>query len=287
MNLCHPEEHAVCSQYSNVKDQKIEIIEVAKGDTLHFFSELNQIVFVIKGSFNLFCKKVHNKKIKEGELILISLHRPGVITALENLTMMVMKLNLNIIFCERLPLDLLLEKINGDGEDSIGLLKANQRLMDFVTIVQEYCITDNVNCCYYFDLKIRELLFLIRAYYDKKQVFNFFRPIYSGDFVFLNNVYKHLDNVKTVKELAPLLSYSLSGFEKKFKRVFNLSPYQWMQEQKAKKIYHEITCGRKTFTEIAFDYDFSSPAHFNDFCKTHFDNTPGGVRKDNEKWIES
>jgi AraC-like DNA-binding protein len=56
-----------------------------------------------------------------------------------------------------------------------------------------------------------------------------------------------------------------------------------MQEQKAKKIYREVTCTKRTFTEIAFEYDFSSPAHFNDFCKQYFQNTPGGLRKENKE----
>jgi len=285
MNLCHPDEHLICSQYSNLKDQKIEITEVAKGNSLHFYSEMNQIIFVIKGSLTLFCKKVNNKKINNGELFLISLHRPGFITALEDITMMVIKLNLNINFCERLPLDLLLEKTHDNEEDdNIGILIANQKIMDYATSIQENRVDNELNCCYYYDIKIREFLFLLRAYYDKKQIMSFFYPIFSGDYVFQSKIYKHLENAKTVKELAPLLNYSLSGFEKKFKRVFDVSPYQWMQEQKAKKIYHEITCSKKSFTEMSFDYGFSSPAHFNDFCRTHFNNTPGGIRKSNVKW---
>ena len=288
MNLCHPEEHTACSQYSNTKDQRIEMVELAEGHTIQFFSELNQIVFVLKGSFNLFCKKVHNKKIKEGELVLIPLHRPCVATILEDVSLLVVKLNSNIIFCERLSLDLFLDKLRKNREDdSIGLLKLDQRLIDFATTVQDHYVSDNITCSYYFDLKIRELLFLIRAYYDKKQVFNFFKPIYSGDFAFTSNVYKNLNKVKTARELAEVLNYSLSGFEKKFKRVFDISPYQWMQEQRARRIYHEINCSKKTFTEIAFEFGFSSPAHFNDFCKTYFHNTPGGVRKENEKWLTS
>ena len=285
MNLCNPEEHLVCSQHSNLKDQKIEVIEVAKGDSFHFFSEMSQIVIIYKGSLNIFCSKMHNKKIKEGEMFLISLHRPGVITALEKLTLLVLKLNLGINFCDRMPLDFLLETTDENEEsDGIGFLKANKKIMDFVTTVQEQTIDDQINCGYYYDLKIREFLFLLRAYFDKKQIVGFFKSVYSGDFVFQSNIYKYLENAKTVKELAPLLNYSLSGFEKKFKRVFDVSPYQWMQEQKAKKIYHEITCSKKTFTEMSFEYGFSSPAHFNDFCRTHFNNTPGGIRKSNVKW---
>ena len=288
MNLCHSSEHTTCSQYSNTKEQKIEIVKIAKGDTFQLFSEQTQMVFATKGTFHLFCKKVNNKRIKTGELVLVPLHRPCVLTALDDVTMLVMKLTTNIVFCERMSLDLLLGHINGNSKDEgIGWLKPHRRIMDFATSLLDCHVNDDINCSYYFDLKIRELFFLIRVYYDKKHVFNFFKPIYSGDFVFSNDIFKNLNHVKTVKELAETLNYSLSGFEKKFKRVFDMSPYQWMQEQRAKKIYHEINCSKKTFTEIAFEYGFSSPAHFNDFCRTYFNDTPGGVRKENRQWLAS
>ena len=288
MNLCHSNEHTTCSQYSNTNEQKIEIFKVMKGDTYQLFSEQTQMVFIIEGSFNIFCKKVNNKRVKKGELILVPLHRPCVITALEEVTMMLMKLTPNIVFCEHMSLDMLLGKINGSSKDeSIGLLKPHPRIMDFAISLKNYYVNDDINCSYYFDLKIRELFFLIRVYYDKKQVFHFFKPIYSGDYVFSNGIFKNLNKVKTVKELADMLNYSLSGFEKKFKRVFEVSPYQWMQEQRAKKIYYEINCSKKTFTEIAFEYGFSSPAHFNDFCRNYFNDTPGGVRKENRQWMSA
>jgi len=283
MELCHVEEHTSCFQYST-NDPAIRIVELKEGEIFQVFPDSNEIFFIISGEINISSKKIQDRKVKTAESILIPLHNPCVITAMKETSIMVMQLNFSITFCDRLPLELLLElhgKIKKDGEN-IGILGSNQRLTDLVIMIKEY-IKDGLKCSFFFDIKIREFLFLIRVYFDKNIVFNFFKPIYSTDFVFSNNVYKNVDNVRTVKELANVLNYSLSGFEKKFKRVFNMSPYQWMQEQKAKKIYHEINCSKKTFTEMAFEYDFSSPAHFNVFCRLHFGKTPGDLRKENMK----
>lgn len=280
MELCHLEEHLSCFQYST-HDATMGITELKKNEDLQFQSDANQIIFVMEGLFNLSYKKVHNRIIKTGESILLPLHSPFVITALEDVRILMMKLNFNITFCNRLPLELLLEICGKMPKDcDLVPLKPNKRLTGFANMVKEY-IDDGLKCSFFFDLKIHEFLYLIRVYYDKQDLFNFFKPIYSNDFMFSGNVYKNLDKVKTAKELASALNYSLSGFEKKFKRVFNTSPYQWMQEQKAKKIYHEIHCSKKTFTEMAFDYEFSSPAHFNVFCKLFFGQTPGELRKEN------
>ena len=280
MELCHVEEHTSCFRYST-HDPSVEIIELKAKENIQTESDSNQIIFIIKGSLVLTCRKIQDKKLETGESILIPLHNPCLITAMEDVSILIMRLNFSITFCDRLPLELFLETQGKIKKDAIiGTLKPNERLTTFAHKMQEY-IEDGLKCTFFFDIKIHEFLFLIRAYYDKQVVFDFFKPIYSTDFIFSNNIYKNLDTVKTVKEMANTLNYSLSGFEKKFKRVFNISPYQWMQEQKAKKIYHEIHCSKKTFTEMAFEFDFSSPAHFNVFCKLFFGSTPGELRKDN------
>ena len=283
MKLCHVEEHTSCFQYSR-NDPRIEVIELKEGNDLQISPEYNEIIFVIKGMLTISNKRVQDKKIKTGESILVPLQTPCVVTAIKNVSVLVIKLDFNINFCDRLPLERLLE-LRGKlkkNVHNIGVLPSNQRLTDFVHTMQEY-VNDGLKCSFFYDVKIREFLFLLKVYYDTPVLFDFFKPIYSTDFIFSNSIYKNLDKVRTVKELTSMLNYSLSGFEKKFKRVFGTSPYQWMQEQKAKKIYHEIHCSKKTFTEIAFEHGFSSPAHFNVFCKIFFEKTPGDLRKENMK----
>ena len=282
MKLCHAEEHTSCFQYG-ADSPAIEIVEMKGGEERDVSSDSNEIFFVIKGMFNISSKKTQNKKIKTGESVLIPSHSPCVITAAEEVHLLVIRLDFNISFCNQLPLESVLE-VRGKAkkETDIGTLDPNQRLLNFANTMRAY-IEDGLKCSFFFDIKIREFLFLIRACYDKQVIYNFFRPVYNTDFVFTNNIYKNLDSVKTIKELAGKLDYSLSGFEKKFKRIFHSSPYHWMQEQRAKKIYHEIHCSKKTFTEIAFEHDFSSPAHFNVFCKIFFGKTPGELRKENMK----
>lgn len=128
------------------------------------------------------------------------------------------------------------------------------------------CITDQLKCIYYFEIKIKELL-------------NFFYPLLTKDTHFSDIILRNYNKVKTVKDLADLTHYSISGFEKRFKRVFGISPYKWLKKQKAKNIYREINYSVKTFKEISLEYDFTSPSHLNNFCKTNFGDTPGNIRR--------
>jgi len=272
----HHVEKLIDFQYSE-GNPAVELINLPGGNKMQILSELNQIVFISNGVLTVSYSAISDKKVKDGESILMPMHSPYIFTALTDATVLVMKLNNNVNFHDYFPSDLLSKEDKID-EKNIGFLKPCQRMIEFSNTVKNH-LDDGINNVRFFDLKIEEFLFLIRLYCDKKQISNFFAAIYNSDFIFSNAILRNFDKAKTVKDLAILFDYSLSGFEKKFKRVFNQSPYQWMQMQRAKRILHEINYSPKTFTKIAAEYGFSSPAHFNDFCRLFFASTPGKLRK--------
>ncbi|MCL2041456.1 MAG: helix-turn-helix domain-containing protein [Bacteroidales bacterium] len=284
MNPCHANEQITCFQY-NEKEPPIEFVALSEGKIFEVLSNTNQIVFTHSGSVTVFCGALSDKKMKSGESILIPIQNAATFTALRKTTLLVMKLDFETLTaCESFPLKLLLNRYEKSREkdDSVSVLKYNRHLKNFCNVLADY-VKDGIKCSYFYGLKIREFLYLIRVYYDKIAVFHFFKPVYNDDFIFINSVYQNMDKVKTIKELASVLDYSMSGLEKRFHKIFKNSPHQWMQQQRAKKIYYEINCTKRTFSEIAFDFGFSSPAHFNDFCRIYFNDTPGGVRKESEK----
>ena len=103
----------------------------------------------------------------------------------------------------------------------------------------------------------------------------------NTDQLFTNAVFDSYKGVRTAKELADKLFYSLSGFEKRFKKVFGVPVYQWMQTQRSNNILHEIKCSTKTFSEISAEYYFSNPSHFSAFCKDQFGKSPREIRNKN------
>jgi AraC-like DNA-binding protein len=127
---------------------------------------------------------------------------------------------------------------------------------------------------------MKELFFLLRAYNTKEDLADFFSPLLTDDMDFYNFVLNNYQSIKTVKELAFLADYSLTGFEKRFKKVFGMSAHQWMKNQLSSSLYHEISCSRKSFTEISDMFGFSSSAHLSNFCKAVFGATPSAIRRE-------
>ena len=84
---------------------------------------------------------------------------------------------------------------------------------------------------------------------------------------------------KTITELAESMNYTISGFEKKFKKAFKTTPHLWIKQKKADKIYYDLTMTDICLKEIIDNYGFKSDSYFNDFCKTNFGESPGRIRK--------
>ena len=86
-----------------------------------------------------------------------------------------------------------------------------------------------------------------------------------------------------LSEIAAAMNYSVSGFEKKFRKVFGCSPYNWMLRQKAQDAWHCVNTEGMNLKEIAHRFGFASPASFNNFFVKHFGITPGQARLNNAK----
>jgi len=237
----------------------------------------NTLLIVTEGNISASFGKYEDQNLVKGKIILLTSNTPFKAVAKKDTHFFVFKIPSNVQLCDRYSLEQLLKESNNE-EPELHYLEMNKAMEDFLRMLDVY-IAEGLRCVLFFDMKIKELFYLFRGFYTKEELYMFFYPILSNDLTFSDFVYRNHSKVKTVTELAELANYSRSGFVKRFKKVFGVSAYQWMREQKANVIYHEINDMTKALKEISFEYGFSSPAHFNDFCKIHFGNTPGNIRK--------
>ncbi|MDD3061777.1 MAG: helix-turn-helix transcriptional regulator [Massilibacteroides sp.] len=161
---------------------------------------------------------------------------------------------------------------------TICILKIEFVLLKFIDLIKEVCSYESLGEDY-FQLKTKELMYLMEKVYTLQERQNFFCPIFNNEYTFSDFVYNNYKKVRTVKELADLSCYSLSGFEKKFRKVFGIAPSKWLKKKLSMAIYNEIVRTNKPLKEISLDYGFSSPSHFNNFCKTTLFGTPGKLRR--------
>lgn len=282
MSLLYTEEHCTCFNYDTGKQALIQEKSLSKGDTWEISPTANLLICIMEGELHFSFGKNVNRKIPKGKIMLLPANSQFKSIAEKSAKLIIFRMRASEMqLCDRYALELLIKE-SDSAEPDLSFLEINKMTLDFLKSLEKYT-ADGLKCFFFHELKIKELFYILRGYYPKQELYNLFYPLLSNDMSFSDFIQKNYHKVKTVKELAEMANYSLSGFVKRFKKVFGTSAYQWMKEQKATLIYHEINDMGKSLKEISFEYGFSSPAHFNDFCKIHFGNTPGNIRKSKKK----
>ena len=230
------------------------------------------IFFLIEGNIQVTVNETDIYTINLYEMFLLPNADSCKIEALKRSSIMVCSLSIEFLLSERKSLEELIFE-NPDSHKKIQKLPISETILQFLLLLHK-CMKEGLVSYYFFDLKRNELNLLLFAYYNKEKLAQFLESVLSKDIQFKQFVLDNCLVVKNVQELAALANYSTSGFIKKFQKVFDESPYKWMQKQKAAKILIEINRGVKPLQEIANEYKFSSYQHFSSFCKTVFGSSP-------------
>jgi AraC-like DNA-binding protein len=282
MELLNREEHLGCYVYDNHGKSLISYMNIDKNEvsTLNFVS--HQIVFLLEGKITYSYSNMLNKTFEASTFILFPAGYDILIQGEEKSKLLFINIYKRVNFCNHFPLELLykLNQQNKTCKLNPCALKINEIIANYVNMLTQ-TNEDGLKCTYFHEIKQKELLFYLRAYYQKEDLLCFFFFFFNSDISFSEQIHQNIDKLKTVEEFAALTNYSIPGFKKRFVKVFGMPPYQWFTQERAKKIYHEINCTNKSFKKIAIDFNFSSPAHFNKFCKKVFGMTPSTIRENN------
>ena len=125
---------------------------------------------------------------------------------------------------------------------------------------------------------------VFKHFYTQEEIAQIFYMSLGNSPLFVEKILGNYSKVKTSKELAHLLGYSMRQFEKLFKENFDETPYKWMQDRKVKQILQKLMDPDIPLKQIMYDFKFSTSSHFNFYCKKHLGGTPIQVRngkKDN------
>jgi len=285
--ILYKDEHASCIYFDRSDKPSIEIKQIKGNDGWQVIPQIHKIVIILKGSFHFISGKNDTGEVLQtGHMLFLA---SGISASFQGNSFESEILVIRIInkthFCETYRLEHLWQQINKQDsqteilrQDSFHLLDVNVEMGNYLFSLVGL-IRSGFRCQNYLSIKIKEFFYILRCYYTKEDLFHFFRSLLSSDMIFSQQVMEHYAKCHSAKELAKVLNYSVSGFEKRFKKVFNDTPYHWMMTQRAYDIHTDIIAGEMNFKQISDKYGFSSPSVMNDFIKQMFDMTPGQIRK--------
>lgn len=285
--ILYKDEYASCIYSDRSDNPTIEIKQIKDSDGWQVIPRIHKIVIILNGSFHYILGKKAIKGILEtGQMLFLA---AGTSAYFEENSreseLLVIRIVNKVHFCETYRLEHLWQQINEQGSQMENVNEDSSRLLEVNVEMRNYLLSligslrSGLHCQNYLSIKITEFFYILRYFYAKEDLFRFFRSLLSSDMLFSQQVMEHYGKCHNATELAKLLNYSVSGFEKRFKKVFNDTPYHWMMSQRAYDIHADIITGELNFKEISDKYGFSSPSVMNDFVKQMFDMTPGQIRK--------
>ncbi len=254
------------------KKMFIEKRIITRGEICDIIYQQNCILFINTGSLSLSYSNILDKEIVAGHMITLSSGRLYSISSEDMCIVTLFFLSSDTALSKLFSEDNFLDKKYLQSEGT--LLKFDQRLNQFITDLYND-VQNGIDSLDFLSAKTVELYYLLQARYGKDELCQFFMPIFTSDQTFSTFILVNYQKVKTIKELASLSCYSVSGFEKRFKRVFGVAASHWMKEQKANDLLREMRSGNKPLKQIMLEYGFFSASHFNNFCKTRLGYTPG------------
>jgi len=268
-------EHSSCYNYVRDTNRWVERYQYPRGYSWEHPVMHTEILFVLEGELFISYDSYLENRIEKGQMLLLYAGIQFKASTKEGVSVAIFHLHDIVYLCDRMPFSSLTSrKVTTAG---IPLLEIKPIVSTFLTLFLE-TYSRGLHCSKYLSLKIKEFFFLLRGYYTKEELSIFFRPVLNRNLSFAAFVLDNYQKVRTVAGFADLYSCSISSFDKKFKRAFGTSAYQWMIGRKTELLFHEINTTSKTFRQISEEQGFASLSQFTDFCKKHLGEAPSRIR---------
>lgn len=244
----------------------------------------NTILFVLEGELDILCNEYPKQVVTSNEMIFLP--KKSIVHTLIKKNTRLLLFMFDTIACpeSKLLLQSCAETYT-QKEFRFEALAMTQPLTFFSqTMIQALSMGFISN--FYYEIKHLELFHFMMKSYRKEELALFFFPLISKDIDFKNlvlNAYKHGAGLD---DLIRLCCMSESVFRKHFKAHFGVSAYQWILQQRCKKICYLATFPNATIKGIMDELNFDSPSHFNRFCRRHFHCTPKDLIERHQNKIE-
>lgn len=282
MAIYYADEHVNCSCYSGMSSPTIELIWLQAKEKRSLQFTQNVICLLLDGHITLYTDGKIDKVFETGHFVFAPANASCSLQADETSRLLLVRIPDIIRLCQSFDIQQLFSDVKTNEEQlelfKFSTLEMNERLWDYVNTLT-VLLEDGLKCVNFLQMKVDELLLLLRAYYTKEELRNFFFYILNPNSVFIDFVRRNWMNYKTIAELAEEMNMSPQHFSKRFKEIFDQSPGTWVLEQKAQLILAEIRGGAKSFQQISDDFGFSAQSHFNRFCKKMLGSNPNALRK--------
>lgn len=141
---------------------------------------------------------------------------------------------------------------------------------------------DDATRQFYFDLKVRELLYqMLQNAYKRKPAELFYTPwevskIHEARTILKSNISKKPPTIKSLSKQVALNEFKLKAG---FRQYFNVTIFEWLMEQKMQYAKHLILNTNKPIKDICVMVGYPRTTNFITAFRRRFGMTPGSLRR--------
>ncbi|OCW95572.1 hypothetical protein A9168_02645 [Macellibacteroides sp. HH-ZS] len=269
-----------CNNYVARSNSTFRSFCFKKGEQIKIeLIEENSIFLISEGTLQVEDCNHQSKILHSGQMFLRTKDSGNLEgKATEDLTLTCIQFNNILSTCEKTALD----KISiycPAKVDEFEILEINEAMSLYINGIS-LLFKSGAFCNFMYELKKRELIFILYTFYDKVNTARFLLPLIENQNNFISLVLNKFTINCNVIELANRCNMSPKTLTRKFKEHFNDTPYQWIIQQKNKNILSRLAQPNVNIQSISEEFGFSSSAHFISYCKRYLKQTPLVIHKE-------
>ncbi|MGL5705085.1 MAG: helix-turn-helix domain-containing protein [Tannerellaceae bacterium] len=269
----YAEEHHQCVSFRPENRSAFIFKEYEKGYNLKEHSVCsNLIVFLIKGKCLISSNEFSNMVFVAGEMLAIPEYFMCEVSVLEDCKLLFMHFDAPTCNCSKLILNSYKRFID-DKAFEVAPTAIIEPLNQFIDLL-DYYLSAGGSCNHLYEIKKEEFFLILRLFYTKEDLAQFFYPILKHTCTFRRFVLDNYQKVSSVSEMIDASNMSKSVFYEKFKKTFGVSAKQWLLARQKQQILNMASDPEVSAKDIMVSFNFSSLEHLNSFCKRQFGLTP-------------
>ncbi|MDR0430935.1 MAG: AraC family transcriptional regulator [Tannerellaceae bacterium] len=266
-------ENHLANSTSTFKSQKL-----THGDLLHNSQpDSNHLFFLLEGEAIFNNIDVIGKNIQSGTFFFIPFSSEMTIEAVSTCKFIIFSFDNFVTIYEQIYFRELSPFCN-QTEQNFEIIRMNPSITYFINDIAKSLELD-------FDqteiqqLKHEELICLLSSTYTAEEMASIFYPIAGKSYDFRKLILKNYLKIKNIEDLVQCTGLKRKTFDRQFTNEFNVAPYQWILNQKAKHIKYALSETTDKMSCIMKKYGFSIAPHFTRFCREQFGFSPMELRK--------
>jgi len=271
--LLYAEEHLSCRNYLNQVESGFKYIELEQEVTIHKECACwNYLLLFLDGEFVISQNQFNKRRFSAGTMILLPKMSAFSGWGSSGAKLIALSFDTPPGSCDMFVLQSL-SGICETIEYNFQAIEIRYPITPCLEVLT-FCLKSGMNCGHLHELMAKELFFLIRGFYTKKEIACLFYPIIGQDFLFKQMILENYQKADSVEALINISNMGRSSFFTKFKIVFGMTAKCWIVKQRNRRILDEAMRPDVTVKELMVKFMFDSQVNFTHYCKQHFGCTP-------------